>query len=67
MKDSDIESLMNNSSIIRNRLKINSAISGAKSFLKIQKEYGSFDRYIWSFVQNKPKVNTIKEMREIVL
>jgi DNA-3-methyladenine glycosylase I len=64
-KDSDIESLMNNSNIIRNRLKINSAISGAKAFLEIQKEYGSFDRYIWSFVQDKPKVNKIKKMKEI--
>ena len=64
-KDSDIESLMNNSNIIRNRLKINSAISGAMAFLEIQKEYGSFDKYIWSFVQDKPKVNKIKKMKEI--
>ena len=60
-----IEKLMQNSNIIRNRLKINSAISGAKAFLEIQKKYGSFDKYIWSFVQGKPKVNKIYNLREI--
>jgi len=63
--ETDIESLMQNSDIIRNRLKINSAISGAKAFLEIQKKYGSFDKYIWSFVQGKPKVNKIYNLREI--
>ena len=64
-KDADIQLLMNNSNIIRNRLKINAAISGAKAFLKIQKKYGSFDRYIWSFMKGKPKVNKIKNIKEI--
>ena len=63
--ETDIESLMQNSDIIRNRLKINSAISGAKAFLEIQKKYGSFDKYIWSFVKGRPKVNKIKNLREI--
>ena len=63
--EADIESLMQNSDIIRNRLKINSAISGAKAFLEIQKKYGSFDSYIWSFVQGRPKVNKIKNIGEI--
>jgi DNA-3-methyladenine glycosylase I len=48
-------SLMKNPGIIRNRLKIAAAISNARAFLKVQKEYGSFDRYIWSFVEGKPK------------
>ena len=64
-KDKDIELLMNNSNIIRNRLKINSAILGAKAVLEIQKIYGSFDKYIWSFVKEKPKINNIKHMKEI--
>ena len=63
--DREIERLMQDTQIIRNRLKINSAISGAKIFLEIQREYGSFNRYIWSFVQGKPKVNKIKSMKEI--
>ena len=63
--DREINCLMQDTQIIRNRLKINSAISGAMAFLEIQKEYGSFDKYIWSFVQDKPKVNKIKKMKEI--
>jgi DNA-3-methyladenine glycosylase I len=52
--------LMNNDGIIRNRLKIASAVSNAKAFLKIQKEFGSFDKYIWSFVGGKPIDNKLK-------
>jgi len=48
-----IEELMQNKGIIRNRLKIQSVISNAKSFIKIQEEFGSFDSYIWDFVNNK--------------
>ena len=48
-----IESLLNNSGIIRNKLKIESTVNNAKSFIKIQKEYGSFSKYIWSFVNNE--------------
>jgi DNA-3-methyladenine glycosylase I len=50
-----IAKLLNDEGIIRNRLKIGSAIANAKSFLKIQKEFGSFDNYVWSFVNGKPK------------
>lgn len=46
--------LLANEGIIRNRLKIASAVSNAKAFLKVQKEFGSFDSYIWSFVDGKP-------------
>ncbi|SMF42829.1 DNA-3-methyladenine glycosylase I [Desulfovibrio gilichinskyi] len=48
--DVKIAELMSNAGIVRNKLKINGAITNAKIFLEIQKEYGSFDRYIWSFV-----------------
>jgi DNA-3-methyladenine glycosylase I len=46
--------------IVRNRLKIASTISNAKAFLHVQKEFGSFDRYIWQFVGGKPKINRWK-------
>src|SRR3989440_1038175 len=49
--------LLGDEGIIRNRLKVASAIQNAKAFLAIQKEFGSFDRYIWQFVGGKPRVN----------
>ncbi len=52
--------LLQNKGIIRNKLKIKSAIQNAKVFLKIQKEFGSFDRYIWNFVNYKPIQNKFK-------
>lgn len=48
-----VEELMKNKNIVRNRLKIESTINNAKIFIEIQKEYGSFDKYIWSFTNNK--------------
>jgi len=60
-----IDSLYKDESIIRNKLKINSAISNAKHFIKIQKEFGSFDTYIWNFVDNKPIKNKFKSLAEI--
>ena len=48
--------LMKNEGIIRNRLKIKAAITNARAFLEVQKEFGTFDRYLWSFVQNKPRI-----------
>ena len=53
-----VELLMNDAGIVRNRLKINSTITNAKVFLEVQKEYGSFSEYIWSFVDGKPIQNT---------
>lgn len=50
-----IAKLLNDEGIIRNRLKISSATANAKAFLKIQKEFGSFDNYVWRFVNGKPK------------
>ncbi len=51
------QSLLRNPGIIRNRLKIASAVKNAKAFLAVQKEFGSFDRYIWQFTGGKPLVN----------
>jgi DNA-3-methyladenine glycosylase I len=64
-KEEKIEELMNNSGIIRNRLKINAAITNAKAFLKIQKEFGSFDKYLWQFVNNTPIVNKFESLSEL--
>ena len=55
-----IRSLLGNSGIVRNRLKITSAVQNAKVFLRVQREFGSFDRYIWQFVDGKTKVNPWK-------
>ena len=63
--DRKIEKLLQNEGIIRNRLKVASAISNAKAFLKVQKEFGSFDKYIWSFVGGKPIVNKWKDTSQI--
>jgi len=60
-----VEELLLDKGIIRNRLKINSAITNAKEFMKIQDEFGSFDNYIWKFVNNKPIDNKCKSMSEI--
>jgi DNA-3-methyladenine glycosylase I len=49
-----IETLLTNSAIVRNRLKIESTVSNARAFLAVQKEFGTFDRYIWSFVGGAP-------------
>jgi DNA-3-methyladenine glycosylase I len=58
-------SLMKNEGIVRNRLKIESAVSNAKAFLDVQREFGEFDRYLWTFVGGKPIQNRRKAMREI--
>jgi DNA-3-methyladenine glycosylase I len=60
-----IEKLLLNPGIVRNKLKINSSVGNAKAFLKIQKEFGSFDKYIWSFVGDKPIVNKWKSLKEL--
>ena len=60
-----IETLIQNPSIIRNRLKITAAVKNARAFLAIQKEFGSFDDYIWAFVGGKPLQNCWKAMVDI--
>jgi DNA-3-methyladenine glycosylase I len=57
--------LLKNEGIIRNRLKIASAVQNANAFLNIQKEFGSFDSYIWNFVDGKPIVNSWKNLSEV--
>ena len=52
--------LLNNPGIVRNRLKVASAVRNAQALLRVQKEFGSFDRYIWQFVGGHPRVNTWK-------
>jgi DNA-3-methyladenine glycosylase I len=60
-----IESLMKNPGIIRNRLKIESAVANAKAYLRVQDEFGGFARYQWSFVGGKPVQNTWRSMKEV--
>ena len=57
--------LMADEGIVRNRLKIAAAIQNAKAFLAVQKEFGTFDRYLWQFVGGKPIVNRRKSLKEI--
>lgn len=64
-RQTKIEKLMQNEGIIRNRLKIESAQSNAQAYLDTQKEFGSFAKYIWGFVDYKPIVNKFKKMRDI--
>ncbi len=54
---SDRQKLMRNEAIVRNRLKIESAVTNARAFLEVQKEFGSFDAYVWRFVGGAPRVN----------
>ncbi|NLI97034.1 DNA-3-methyladenine glycosylase I [bacterium] len=63
--DNKVAELLANEGIIRNRLKVNSAIRNARVVLEIQKEFGSLDEYIWGFVEGKPVQNKIRSMREI--
>jgi DNA-3-methyladenine glycosylase I len=63
--DRKIAELMNNAGIIRNRLKIRATIQNAKAFLKVREEFGSFDKYLWRFVEGKPIINRRRSMREV--
>ncbi len=60
-----IELLLTDARIVRNRAKVESAVSNAKAFLAVQKEFGSFDAYIWQFVGGEPKVNAWKTLKDI--
>lgn len=61
----DIERLLNNPGIVRNRLKINGAVQNARAFLKIQDEFGSFDSYIWRFTDGSTIRNAFRSSKEI--
>jgi DNA-3-methyladenine glycosylase I len=60
-----VDALLQDAGIVRNRLKINSAITNAKAFLEIQKEFGSFDCFLWDFVDRKPIQNHWKTLAEV--
>lgn len=60
-----VRSLLNDAGIIRNRLKIHAAITNARQFIEVQEEFGSFDKYIWRFVDGKPKINKLKSLKNI--
>jgi len=63
--DRKIATLLSDPGIVRNRLKVNSAVANAKAYLDLQHEFGSFDAYLWSFVGGRPIVNTWRTMKEV--
>jgi DNA-3-methyladenine glycosylase I len=63
--DTKIEKLLLDPAIVRNRLKVKAAVNNAKRFLEVQKEFGSFDRYIWTFVKGVPIVNKRETLNQI--
>jgi len=60
-----VRQLLGNAGIVRNRLKIAASIENAKSFLRVREEFGSFDRYIWQFVDGKPRINKWTAMGQL--
>jgi DNA-3-methyladenine glycosylase I len=60
-----INSLLKDEGIIRNKLKVESVVTNAKAFLEIRKEFGTFNKYIWNFVNGKPIQNKFKSLKEI--
>ncbi|RDD39074.1 putative GMP synthase [glutamine-hydrolyzing] [Trichoplax sp. H2] len=65
MKDKQLESLLHNPDIIRNRLKVYSVRKNAKAFIAIQNEFGSFDSYVWQFVDGKPIIGNRKKIQDL--
>lgn len=63
--DARIEKLLRDPAIVRNRAKVTAAVNNAKQFLKVQNDFGSFDNYIWSFVDGTPVVNKRKTMKQL--
>ena len=61
-----LDALMLNEGIVRNRLKILSAVKNAKAFLQVQQEFGSFDHYVWQFVEGKPRLNKLRTLDQIL-
>lgn len=60
-----VEKLLLDPGIIRNRLKVEATVNNAKAFLKVQDEFDGFDKYIWSFVGGKPKVNQWEHLKQV--
>lgn len=65
MSDYELDALLHNTGIIRNRLKIYAARRNAQVFLKIQQEFGTFDRYVWNFVNGKPIINRWQQFKDV--
>jgi len=63
--ESKYESLLQDAGIVRNKLKIRSAISNAQLFMEVQHEFGSFSKYIWAYVDDKPIINKFKERKDV--
>ena len=63
--ETKLNELLQNQGIIRNRLKINSTVTNARAFMKVQEEFGSFAKYIWNFTDNKRIINKWKELSEV--
>ncbi|MDG2176704.1 MAG: DNA-3-methyladenine glycosylase I [Gammaproteobacteria bacterium] len=60
-----IKALLNNSDIIRNRLKINATVTNAQAFIRVRKEFGTFNNYIWGFVDHRPLQNSWKSLKQL--
>jgi DNA-3-methyladenine glycosylase I len=60
-----IAQLLKDQGIVRNRLKVASAVRNARELLRVQEEYGSFDRYVWQFVEGRPRVNRWKSLHQV--
>lgn len=63
--ETKIQELLQNAGIVRNKLKIRSAVTNAQAYLEIEKEYGSFSDFLWSFVKNTPIVNSFKTSKDV--
>jgi len=63
--ETKIKELLNNAGIVRNKLKVNATVKNAGEFLEIQKEFGTFDTYIWQFVGGKPRKNAFKYLKDL--
>lgn len=61
----DISRLMRAEGIVRNRLKLEAAVANARAFVAVQREFGSFDRYLWRFVGGKPRINRRRSLRQL--
>jgi DNA-3-methyladenine glycosylase I len=60
-----VEKILADASVVRNRLKVESAVSNARAFLDVQQEFGSFSKYIWDFVDGKPRQNRFRRMSDV--
>jgi DNA-3-methyladenine glycosylase I len=63
--EKDVQRLLADPGIIRNKLKIRAAVNNAQCFLKVQKEFGAFDAYIWRFVNGRPKKNHFRSIKQV--